>query len=327
MPADPRLTVAIPTFNGARHLAEALRSVLSQEGAAFDLVVSDDRSEDETEAIVRAEAGDRARWEVNSDRLGLAGNWNRCVARARTPLVAVFHQDDLMRPGHLAAHRSAFDALPDAGFIAGAAEVIDDQGRPVPGSVVGRGDLGPSDRTFPPGLFLAELAGPNPVRCSAVTLRAEAHRQVGGFDPSWRYAVDWEFWVRVARLFPVRWLARPTVAVRWHAASETHRFASGTDDLGEVALLLDRLHREVGPALTDPVRARRRADRWLARAFLGRAHLAARAGDRRLTRGALAAAIGRDPAILARVAVDLRLAGRLLATLFGVTPKGPRSRP
>ena len=62
MPAtstNPSLTVAIPTCNGARHLAEALRSVLSQEGVAFELVVSDDRSDDDTLEVVRRAAGDR----------------------------------------------------------------------------------------------------------------------------------------------------------------------------------------------------------------------------------------------------------------------------
>src|SRR5207245_1213817 len=84
-PADQgRLTVALATCNGARHLVEALRSILAQEGVPFDLLVSDDRSDDETLAVVDAEAGDRARVVVNTERLGLAGNWNRCVRLART---------------------------------------------------------------------------------------------------------------------------------------------------------------------------------------------------------------------------------------------------
>ncbi len=106
MDTRPILTVAVPTYNGARHLAEALKSILAQEAAPFDLIVSDDRSEDETLAIVGRFAGDRARIEVNSERLGLAGNWNRCVVLSRTEWVAIFHQDDVMLPGHLAAHRA-----------------------------------------------------------------------------------------------------------------------------------------------------------------------------------------------------------------------------
>ena len=107
-PTNPILTVAVPTCNGARHLAEALHSVLSQEGAAFELLVSDDRSDDDTLEVVRTGGRRSARIEINSERLGLAGNWNRCAALARTPLLAIFHQDDVMLPGHLQCTRSGF---------------------------------------------------------------------------------------------------------------------------------------------------------------------------------------------------------------------------
>ena len=303
----PALTVALPTCDGATHLADALRGILAQAGAAFDLLVCDDRSGDDTLAVVRRAAGDRARVEVNAERLGLAGNWNRCVALSRTPLVAIFHQDDVMYPGHLAAHLAAFAAGGSLGMACGAAEVIDERGGPVPASVVERGDLGPADRVFPPGGFTAELTAGNPVRCSAVTIRAAAHAEVGGFDPAFRYVVDWDFWLRLSRRWAVAWLARPTVAARWHPASETHRFKVGTADLEET----ERLLRGVGAGDLRPA-ARRR----LARAYLNRAHGGAKAGDAALARHCLRRAVALSPGILGRVARDPRLAARLAAAML-----------
>ncbi len=58
---EPYLTVAIPTYNGAAHLSEALSSILRQDNVAFALVVSDDYSDDDTLEVVRATAGSRAR--------------------------------------------------------------------------------------------------------------------------------------------------------------------------------------------------------------------------------------------------------------------------
>jgi glycosyltransferase involved in cell wall biosynthesis len=314
------LTVSLPTCDGARHLAEALRSIRAQEGegVAFDLVVCDDRSGDETLWVVADMAGDRARVVVNSERLGLAANWNRCAAECRTPLVAIFHQDDVMRPGHLAAHLAAFEARPDLGMACGAAEVIDDDGRPVPPSVVEPGGVGPVDRTFEPGEFVRELAVGNPLRCSAVTLRVASHAAVGGFEPAYRYVVDWDCWLRLARAFPVAWLARPTVAVRWHPSSETHRFKKGTLDLDETARLLDALYRDDGPRLDDARGLRRRADRRLARAFLNRAYDALRGGDPILARRCLGRSLRLDPGLLGTIAADPRLAARLV--LLAVAP-------
>jgi glycosyltransferase involved in cell wall biosynthesis len=309
----PQLTVAIPTYNGARHLADTLRGILAQEGVAFELLISDDRSEDETLAIARAEAGDRARVEVNGERLGLAGNWNRCVMLATAPLVAVFHQDDIMRPGHLAAHAAAFDVDPRLALACSAADLIDDAGQVVQGTAVERGGLGPFDRTFAPGSLLPELAVGNPLRCSAITIRATAHAEVGGFDPSYRYALDWDFWLRMARGRPVAWLARPTVAVRWHPASETHRFKTGTTDLDEQVRLLADLHAREGAAWPNALPLRRAADRRLARAFLNRAYEMLRGGDPYLARRCLVRAMGLSPSITGIIARDPRLAVQMTA--------------
>lgn len=310
------ITVAIPTMNGARHLAAAVRGVLAQEGVAFDLLLSDDRSDDDTTALARDLAGDRVRVVVNPERLGLAGNWNRCVALSRTPLVAVVHQDDVLRPGHLAAHVGAFSADPAVGLVASASGVIDEAGDEVPGRVVGRGGLGPTDRTFAAGEALPLMVTGNPLRCSAVSIRDAAHREVGGFDPALRYVVDWDFWRRVARSWSLAWRATPTVDVRWHGASETHRFATGTTDLEEterlIANLLDEL--QAVPALRDgSIAAGSR--RLLARAYLNRAHVAVRGGDGALGRRCLARSFRLWPGVLGTIAADPRLAVQIGAIL------------
>ena len=304
-----RLTVAIPTFDGEPHLAEALSGILVQEGSEFDLLVCDDRSDDRTVERVRALAGDRARVEVNPERLGLAGNWNRCVALSRTPWVAVFHQDDVMRPGDVrrrveALGRPGMEAF---GLLAEPADVVDGSGEPVPPHIVDPGGLAepsspPRIVEFPPGAFSPRLAASNLLRCSAVTTSRKAHQDVGGFDPTLRYVVDWDFWLRVADRFAVAWIAgEPLVSVRWHPASETHRFKQGLDDLEETERLLAR--RGVRPG------------RRLARAYLNRAHDALRAGRVELSREALRRSVRTSPAILATIMADPRLAAQMAALI------------
>jgi glycosyltransferase involved in cell wall biosynthesis len=324
--AEPLLTVAVPTCNGSAHLAAALRGIMSQKGADYELLVCDDRSDDQTLALVRATAGGRARIEVNSERLGLAGNWNRCVALSRTPLVNIFHQDDIMLPGHLAAHVAAFGDDAALGLVASASDVIDEGGEPIDPSVVEPGGLGPVDRRFAPGQLAVEMVLGNPLRCSAVTLRRAAFSEAGGFDASYRYVVDWELWLRFSRRWSVQWLACPTVRVRWHAASETHAFKAGSLDLDETARLLDQLFASDLRERPDRRALLRAANRRLGRAFLNRAHEALRAGRPELARDCLRRAAGRSPALLKTIARDprlcvqmsaLALAPRLAARWFG----------
>jgi glycosyltransferase involved in cell wall biosynthesis len=315
--AGPQLTVAIPTYQGARHIAEALRGILAQEGVTFELLVCDDRSDDETVAIVNRLSPDRAVVSINSERLGLAGNWNRCVALSRTPYTAVFHQDDVMLPGHLAAHHAAFSARHDLGFVASAAEVIDAEGNAVPASVIERGNVAVEDQLFERGVFLEKLVVANPLRCSAVTVSKDAHTAVGGFDPALRYVVDWEFWIRVARRYPVAWLAKPSVAVRWHTESETHRFKHGVADLEEAVTLVRDLNTQDGPRLAERRRLSRLANQRLSRAFLNRAYDAARSREIHVVRTCLRRAVQLWPGILGVIAADPRLGARLAsAALF-----------
>lgn len=310
--SGPVLTVAIPTFNGSAHLAEALGGILDQRAAPFDLLICDDRSDDATVAMVRERAGDRARIEVNAERLGLAGNWNRCVDLARTDWVAVFHQDDLMKPGDLARRLDAL-ARPGAeglGLLAEPADVVDGSGRVVPPSVVGYGGIDDRGATgvvdFPPGEFSTRLAASNLLRCSAVTTKRRAHRALGGFDPAWRYVVDWDFWLRAADRFGVRWIVgEPLVSVRWHAGSETQRFKQGLDDLEESARLL---------ALRGGL-----PGRALSRAYLNRAHDALHAGRVDLARAALGRAARTSPGATAAALADPRLLVQM--GLLAVAPR------
>jgi glycosyltransferase involved in cell wall biosynthesis len=310
----PAIAVAVPTCNGARHLADALRSILAQTIPPAQLIVCDDRSDDDTLAIVREVAGDRAQIHINTERLGLAGNWNACVARTTSPWVAVFHQDDVLAPDHLAHHRAAIQDRPDLGLVVSAAHHIGDDGRPVWTGIESRPTLETTDRVFEPGFLVAKLAASNPIRCSAVTLARQAHSAVGGFRTDLRYALDWAFWLAVGRVFPVAWHARPTVAVRWHERSETHRFRTGTIDLDEQRAVtdeaLDLLAHHNPQALAEQTRTR---DRRLARAYLNRAYSAACDGNRRLEARCLRSALTLSPSTTSSTLLrDPRLMGRLL---------------
>ena len=324
-PTDSILTVAVPTFNGARHLAEALHSVLSQEGVAIHLLVSDDRSDDDTLEVVRRAAGDRARIEINSERLGLAGNWNRCAALVRTPLVAIFHQDDLMLPGHLQAHAAALEADESVGLAASAVVMIDEHSQPISPGVVNPGGFGLSNKLFAPGQLAQEMACGNPLRCSAVTLRIAAHHDVGGFNPAFQYVLDWDFWIRASRKWKVAWLASPSVQIRWHTESETHRLKAGRADLDETARLLDQLFALDWKDRRDVANLRRVADAGLGRAWLNRSLDALHAGRPELARDALHRGLKQSPAVIRAILRDPRLgiqmaavaaAPRLAARLF-----------
>jgi len=99
----PLVSVVTANYNGARYLAQAVRSVLDQSLASLELIIVDDRSSDDSLAVIEAAAaGDpRVRVLVQDENRGPAAARNRALAAARGRWIAVFDSDDLMAPERL----------------------------------------------------------------------------------------------------------------------------------------------------------------------------------------------------------------------------------
>jgi hypothetical protein len=231
-----------------------------------------------------------------------------------------------MLPGHLVAHVAPLAADSSIGLVASAIVAIDARGRPISPAAVDPGGLGSDDAICEHGQLARSMAAGNPLRCSAVTLRISAFNEVSGFDSSLRYVLDWDLWLRLSRQWKVAWLAQPSVQVRWHSASETHRFKIGLADLDESAGMLDRLFAVDLKDDADLPCLRRAANDRLSRAFLNRAYDALKAGRPMLAREALRRGVQRSRGLIKTIASDPKLcismatlaaSPRLAARLFG----------
>src|SRR5262245_47966560 len=113
----PKITVAVLTCNRPSTLRHTLRSVLDQRGVDFGVTVMDNASTDDTPEVVRREFPDpRLTYVRNEQNIGIYRNWNRAVSINRSRYLSIFHDDDIMLPGFLAATAAALDAHPTAGF-------------------------------------------------------------------------------------------------------------------------------------------------------------------------------------------------------------------
>jgi glycosyltransferase involved in cell wall biosynthesis len=78
--AMPLISVIVPTYNRAELLKQALRSVLDQADADFEVIVSDNCSSDHTPEVMAAFQGDsRVLYSRNTTNLGMIGNWRHAI--------------------------------------------------------------------------------------------------------------------------------------------------------------------------------------------------------------------------------------------------------
>ncbi len=92
----PTVSVVIPVRDGAKYLAEALESVLTQSYQAAEVIAVDDGSQDRTPEVL-AEHG---RWVrvIRQGPLGLGTALNRGIASSKAELLAFCDSDDVWTP-------------------------------------------------------------------------------------------------------------------------------------------------------------------------------------------------------------------------------------
>src|SRR5262245_10912550 len=206
----PCVSVVVTTYRRAGKLAATLDTILAQDFRDFELIVSDDCSPDDTEAVGRSyERRDpRVRYLRNATNLRMPGNLNAAIAAARGELIANLHDDDLYRPDLLSRWVAALDRYPTAGFVFNAYHEVDVSGRTrlhelaMPPCMPGREFL----RRF----FVTQFGSPI---FGTVMARRACYQAVGPFDPRYSMNSDVEMWARLASSFDVAYVREPLITI------------------------------------------------------------------------------------------------------------------
>jgi glycosyltransferase involved in cell wall biosynthesis len=175
---NPLVTVIVAVYNGERFLRPALESLYAQDYEPFEVVFVDDGSTDGTAAIARSFANIRY---VHQENQGLAAARNTGLSLAEGELLAYLDDDDLIPPHKLRRQAEYLVANPDVGCVLGRQEVTLEPG------------LDPPEWLIRDAIF-GDLDG---IPFVSAMIRTNVLREIGGFDPSYRYAEDRDLFVRL----------------------------------------------------------------------------------------------------------------------------------
>jgi glycosyltransferase involved in cell wall biosynthesis len=218
----PVVTVVTPVYNGAAHLEPTLRSVREQTLGDVLHVVVDDGSTDATpEIVASAAAADPRLRVVRQANQGLSTARNNGLAHVPpgSEFVMFLDDDDVLRPAALEQLTGALRADPACVAAHGAVAAIDGAGRPVPlvrGEAATRRRVVRPERVWTSRRDVRELASWEPSDFAAlayvlfvytvgqVLIRPAPLAAVGAFDPRLRVAQDYDLWLRLATLGPLR---------------------------------------------------------------------------------------------------------------------------
>jgi glycosyltransferase involved in cell wall biosynthesis len=278
----PLVSAAIITHNRAHYLEGAIASVLDQSFRDLELIVVDDGSTDDTEAVVARHRDPRIRY-VRQQHSGKAAARNTAVAHARGEFLAFCDSDDLWYPHRLARQISAFRRHPDVGMVHGHVTVIDERGRELPERTASmRRVFGAAHRSQ---ATYASYALDCRCLSSTILVRRRVFDVVGLYDPELAIE-DYDFYLRLVLDFDVLFLdGMPLAKYRTHDAK------TGDVELGSGQIQTAEKHLallEENPGIADARRARRNFHVMIARTWrvLGDRRRARAAALRALRHGA-----------------------------------------
>lgn len=260
----PRVSVAMCTYNGAAYVKAQLASILAQERAVDEIIVSDDGSSDDTLARVgRVLDGGQVPWRLlTGQRLGITQNFARAVTACTGDVIFLCDQDDVWRTHKVGTLLALLQAHPDCDLVFSNARLVDAEQR----------DLGRSqfDVVRLRSSMRATLAGPrafetllrrNVVTGATVAFRRRLLGDALPFVDGWLHD-DWLAIVAAAR-GPLLACADPLVLYRQHGRNQcgmsaeplaqqiatvlsVRRQRVGVKRMSALAERMERLSREVG---------------------------------------------------------------------------------
>jgi hypothetical protein len=183
----PKVVVVTPSFQQVDFVEAALRSVLEQEGVRLDYIVQDGGSTDGTADLLRRYGPRLKAWSSEPDG-GQADAIKRGFARADCgpdDVMAYLNSDDLYMPGALRFVADYFARHPKVDVVYGHRLLIDEDGLEV-------------GRWFTPRHSCAYLRIYDLVPQETFFWRKRIWDRVGGVDPQWHFAVDWDLLLRFA---------------------------------------------------------------------------------------------------------------------------------
>jgi glycosyltransferase involved in cell wall biosynthesis len=199
---NPYVSVIIPTYNRGRMLEEAVASVLAQDYQAFELIVVDDGSTDDTREILASFEQDI--FVIHQKNQGVSRARNAGILAASGQLIAFLDSDDLWLPQKLSTQVGFFSTHLEA-LVCQTEETWIRNGIRVNPK---RRHKKRSGMIFEPSLQLC-LVSP-----SAVMMRRRLFDEVGLFDEGLPACEDYDLWLRVSCRFPVYLIDTPLIIKR-----------------------------------------------------------------------------------------------------------------
>lgn len=199
----PRVSIVVSTYNYGVFVYKAINSLLLQSYKDFEIIIIDDGSIDNTRDIVAPLVDHSNIFYFYQNNQGQPKTKNRGICESRGEFIAFLDADDIWMPTKLEKQLALF-ADPEVGVVYSRRLWIDVDGIEVSGN----------ERELRRGWILDHIFVDNFICFSSCVIRRSCLEQVGYFDESIPMGIDYDLWIRLARVCKFDFVDEPLVKYR-----------------------------------------------------------------------------------------------------------------
>lgn len=206
---QPKVSIVTISYNQGQFLEVCMRSVLEQDYPNLEYIVIDGGSNDNSIDIIEKYSDQLAYWQSQKDG-GQTDAINQGFSHANGEILAWLNSDDVMLPGAVSKAVAGLKANPEAGMVYGDCLLINADGNTLGHFPAAQTDYGKLRQGY---VHIPQQAS---------FWRAELWQQVSPLDSSFYFAMDYDLWVRLAKLAPLVYLpGEPWAAFRLHGSAKS----------------------------------------------------------------------------------------------------------
>jgi len=203
-----KISLVTPSYNQGVFLTSTIKSVIDQNYPDLEYLVIDGGSSDNSVDIIKRYEKSLTYWISERDH-GQCEAINKGWRRVTGEIIGYLNSDDLLLPGSLNRVSSFFENNPHVDFIYGNAIYIDKDGK-----TIGRLNGQPFDLRR---LLLRIQTIPQP----AMFFRRKLLDEIGYLDENLHYTMDFDFWLKIAKIYTIEYVPQDLAAMRLHTDAKT----------------------------------------------------------------------------------------------------------
>lgn len=202
------VSIVLPTYNGSRYIAQSIESCLNQTHDNIELIIVNDASTDSTEEIITSYQDTRIIYLNNSENLGLAESLNVGFSESRGEYLTWTSDDNYYVQDALSKMLSELIKTRGTDFVYANYNRIDKNGKLI--------DKMQVDKSL--CLLRENCIGP------CFLYKRKVYEKIGGYDPGFFLAEDYEYWIRILKHFRMKNLNDYLYYFRLHGDSLTSNY-------------------------------------------------------------------------------------------------------